>query len=191
MVSFRSAYAPLFVTLMSASLVQAETCPQAPDHSLSFQGLIAQVQQADNEGDARLISNKMWELWADAPNEQAQAILDRGMQKRASYDFLGALQEFDTLVDYCPQYAEGYNQRAFVNYLRQDFEAAVVDLDRALDLSPNHIAALSGKALSLYGLGRIAEARDTLGLALDMNPWLPERGLAAPGAPLAPEGTDL
>ncbi|UWQ89801.1 tetratricopeptide repeat protein [Aliisedimentitalea scapharcae] len=188
---FRFAYAPLILSAVSASVVEAETCPPPPDHSQSVQGLIEQVQAADNEGDARVISNQMWEFWADAPNEQAQAILDRGMQKRAAFDLAGALQEFDILVDYCPEYAEGYNQRAFVNYLRQDFRTAVVDLDRALQLSPDHIAALSGKALSLYALGQLDAARDALGRALEMNPWLPERGLAAPGGPLAPKGTDL
>jgi len=80
-------------------------------------------------------------------------------------------------VDYCPAYAEGYNQRAFVNFLRQNFAPALEDLDRALALSPRHIAALSGKALTLMGLGRDAEAQDVLRSALELNPWLNERHL--------------
>ncbi|MEM9550428.1 MAG: tetratricopeptide repeat protein, partial [Pseudomonadota bacterium] len=99
--------------------------------------------------------------------------------------------DFDTLIAYCPNYAEGYNQRAFVQFLRGDFRSAVEDLDRALALSPRHIAAMSGKALSLMGLDRLDEARLTMSDALALNPWLPERGLAAPGGPLAPKGTDL
>lgn len=95
------------------------------------------------------------------------------------------------LIAYCPAYAEGYNQRAFVNFLRQDYQSALTDLDRALALSPNHIAALSGRALSLLGLQRVEEARVALKRALDLNPWLPERHLAAPGGPLAPPGDDI
>ena len=83
-----------------------------------------------------MISNRMWEFWADAPNEQSQVILDQGMSRRAAWDLLGALQDFDRLVEYCPDYAEGYNQRAFVNYLRQDYTSALRDLDRTLQLSP-------------------------------------------------------
>ena len=50
-------------------------------------------------------------------------------------------------------------------------------LDRALERSPDHIAALAGKALTLTGLGRIDAAQGILRRALELNPWLPERGM--------------
>ncbi|WP_121067180.1 tetratricopeptide repeat protein [Chachezhania antarctica] len=167
------------------------TCPPAPDHTAELEDLIAEVQAAPNEGAARAISNRMWALWADAPDEPAQAILDRGMTQRRSFDLLGAQRAFDRLIDYCPDYAEGYNQRAFVAFLRQDYAAALPDLDRALEISPRHVAAMSGRALSLIGLGRLAEARVALSQALELNPWLPERRLIAPGGALADVGRDL
>jgi tetratricopeptide (TPR) repeat protein len=179
---------------LSASAGLAEPCPEPPDHSSDLAVLIGQIQAADNEDSAREISNQMWEFWADAPNDQAQSLLDRGMSRRAAYDYLGALADFDRLTDYCPNYAEGFNQRAFVNFLRQDYKTALVDLDRALALSPDHIAAMSGRALSLFALQRMDEARDALEQALALNPWLPERSLAAPGGPLQPlepAGEDL
>lgn len=167
------------------------SCPPPPDHGAALDGLILQLQAARSQAQAQPLANKMWDYWADAPNEQAQAILDAGMRRRAAYDFYGALQQFDRLIAYCPDYAEGYNQRAFVNFLRQDFAAALVDLDLALARSPRHIGALSGRALSLFALGQIAEARTALGQALALNPWLPERSLAAPGGPLAPQARDI
>jgi len=181
----------LSVPLMAASAVHQaaaqEVCPPSLDHSEALETLISQVQRAPNETEARHLSNQMWEFWADAPDDPAQAILDRGMTRRSSYDFLGALEDFDQLIAYCPHYAEGYNQRAFVHYLRQDYEAALKDLDQAVALSPRHVAALSGRALALYGLNRLGEARLALGEALTLNPWLPERGLATHGGPLSPQ----
>jgi tetratricopeptide (TPR) repeat protein len=179
------------VSALLAAPAWSEPCPASPDHSVDMMTLIEQVQSARNESAARVISNQMWSLWADAPNEQSQAMLDRGMTRRSSYDFIGALSDFDALVEYCPNYAEGYNQRAFVNYLRQDFTASLADLARAIALSPSHIAALSGRALSLMGLSRLEEARAAMALALELNPWLPERGLAAKGGPLAQPGEDI
>ncbi|MFS4582868.1 tetratricopeptide repeat protein [Phaeobacter sp. C3_T13_0] len=167
---------------------ETATCPAAPDHQPAIEVLINRVQAAPDEVTAQQISNQFWQYWADAPNAQAQALLDRGMTRRSAFDFLGALEAFDRLVEYCPDYAEGYNQRAFVHYLRRDFAAALEDLDRALARSPRHVAALSGRALSLYGLSRLPEARTALEQALALNPWLPERHLGAPGGPLAPEG---
>jgi tetratricopeptide (TPR) repeat protein len=179
--------APAFVT--SAAL--AQTCPDAPDHAAALDALIAQAQAAETAAEAQDLSSAMWTLWAEAPDAQAQALLDQGMASRAIYDFGDALGAFDRLVAYCPDYAEGYNQRAFVNFLRHDFAAALPDLDRALDLSPRHLGALSGKALTLMALGRLDEARAVLAAALALNPWLAERSLAAPGGPLAPPGEDI
>lgn len=178
----------LLISLIGSGVA---ACPKAPDHSEQLALLFKQVQGAQSEKDARNVSNQMWELWTKAPDEVAQEILDRGMSRRAGYDYAGALIDFNVLVEYCPNYAEGYNQRAFVNFLRQDFETALIDLDRTLELSPDHVGALSGQALSLLALNRIDEARRSMARALELNPWLPERGLAGPGGPLEPLGKDI
>jgi tetratricopeptide (TPR) repeat protein len=175
-------------TLVAAAPAAADNCPAAPDHGAELAELTGQVKAAEGEGEARAIAVRMWQLWTDAPDAQAQAILDRGMERRTAFNFLGALEDFDSLVAYCPEFAEGYNQRAFVYYLNGEFESALKDLDRALGLSPAHIGALSGRALTLMGLSRTDEAREALQMALALNPWLPERSLIAPGGPLAPQG---
>ncbi len=186
-----------FLTFISVALgvlattSAAQGCPEAPDHTERVATLIAEIQKSESEAAARAISNQLWELWTDAPDEWSQTMLDRGMTRRESWDLLGALKEFNTLVEYCPEYAEGYNQRAFVNYLRHDFAASLKDLDVAIELSPNHVAALSGRALALLGLKRIDEAREALSKALLLNPWLPERTLADPGGVLEQPGQDI
>jgi tetratricopeptide (TPR) repeat protein len=166
-------------------------CPNPPDISAELEGLVAEAHAATNDQAGRVVSGKMWEVWLRAPDEAAQEVLDSGMRKRDVYDFSGAYEDFDRLADYCPTYAEGFNQRAYINFLREDFAAALVDLDRALELSPDHVGAQSGRALTLMNLGRIDEARSQLLDALENNPWLSERFLLAKGAPLAPKGEDI
>lgn len=153
--------------------------------------MIAAANAADNERSGRAASDKMWEVWLRAPDRAAQEILDQGMRQRGNFDFVGAYDSFDALVGYCPDYAEGYNQRAFISFLREDFAAALIDLDRTLELSPNHVGAQSGRALTLMNLGRKDEARAQLEAALKNNPWLSERHLLVDGAPLGPEGEEL
>ncbi|MFD1343667.1 tetratricopeptide repeat protein [Litorisediminicola beolgyonensis] len=166
----------LFALLLVPLPAFAE-CPAAPDHSEAFDALLARVQDAPTEMAARAVTGEMWALWRDAPDEAAQSLLDEGIRARESYNYLRALELFDRLVDYCPDYAEGYNQRAFVSFLREDFAAALPDLDATLDLAPRHVAALAGKALTLIGLGRDAEGQRVLREALNLNPWLSERYL--------------
>jgi tetratricopeptide (TPR) repeat protein len=164
----------------------ADQCPAGPNHSARIAEIILALNDAPSAQASRPLSQELWELWLDAPDAAAQDMLDQGMAQREGADFLSARDTLDGLVEYCPNYAEGYNQRAFASFLRRDYAAALVDLDAALALMPNHIAALSGKGLTLMGLGRSEEGQDALRGALGLNPWLAERSLIA-----APEGTDI
>ena len=171
---------------LSAAPALAQTCPEAPDHSGQLAEILSELGNAQNEAAGRELSNSLWELWTDAPDAIAQEMLDDGMSRRSVYDFLGAREVFSRLIDYCPDYAEGYNQRAFTSFLSGDYAGALADLDRTLAIIPNHVGALSGKALTLIALGRNEEGQAALRAAVALNPWLQERALLDP-----PMGTDL
>jgi len=171
--------ATLVVFCLSAPMLHAqdEGCPPVADSETAKTEILRQLRLAPDETDARLLSDDLWRIWTEAPDARAQELLDEGMRQREGYDFLGARDTFDALVDYCPDYAEGYNQRAFASFLRQEYDQALIDLDAALQIDPRHVAALSGKALTLMGLGRQDEAQAILREALRLNRWLSERGL--------------
>lgn len=176
--------AAFLIVLFATPAIAA--CPPSPNIIDDETALFERIQAAENEMAARAFSLSLWDLWTKAPDAPAQALLDQGMNARASYDYLRAIEALDRLVDYCPDYAEGYNQRAFVNFLREDYETALVDLDRAIELSPRHTGALTGKALTLIGLGRIEDAQPLLKEAVALNPWLSERHLI-----IEPPGEEL
>lgn len=171
----RSFLLPLSLGLAAAFPAIADECPAAPDISGRIDALIAEIRLAPNEAAARPISNRMWELWVEAPDARAQTLLDDGMARIRVADYEGAVAVLDELVVYCPDYAEGYNQRAFANFLQGQYGLALEDLDLALERSPTHVGALSGKALTLMGLGRVKAGQAVLRDALALNPWLSER----------------
>src|SRR6056297_3764559 len=121
------------VMILLAAPAWAE-CPAPPDHGKALGDLIEQAQTAPNEATGRSLSNRTWKLWTDAPDAHAQNLLESGMSRREIYDFNAAIRAFDALVDYCPGYAEGYNQRGFIHYLREEFDKALPDLQAALEL---------------------------------------------------------
>ena len=155
--------------------VALAACPEPPDHSDRLAQLFNQAQAAPDARSGQLVSNRMWALWAEAPDDHAQQLLNTGMQMRAGFALADAVEVFDELVAYCPDYAEGYNQRAFANFIRGDYAAALADLERTLELSPTHVAAKAGLALTHMGLGDMDRAQRLLREALALNPWLPER----------------
>jgi tetratricopeptide (TPR) repeat protein len=155
----------------------AEGCASVPDISADLDALIEEARAAPTERFARPIAARMWELWTRAPDSRAQELLDSGMARLRVADYPAAVAAFDALVAYCPDYAEGYNQRAFANFLQGELRLALADLDLALERSPRHVGALSGKAMTLFVLGELQAGQEALRAALDLNPWLAERAL--------------
>jgi hypothetical protein len=86
--------------------------------------LVAKAPPNETEGRTTSYGNR-----GTAPDEIAQEILGQGCHV-ASPTTLSALH-FDKLVECCSDYAEGYNQRAFINFIREDYAAAPPDLERA------------------------------------------------------------
>ena len=172
--------------LLAAPALADETCPAAPDQVAERAQIMTVMRHARDQTEAQFMTNQLWQIWTDAPDAKAQALLDEGMARRMAYDFAGSRAVLDGLVAYCPDYAEGWNQRAFAAFLAQDYPAALADLDVALGIMPDHVAALSGKALTLIGMGRNDEAQVVLRAAVALNPWLGERALL-----VEPPGQDI
>ncbi len=186
----RLIYALAFM-IAPANAALAQECPAVADATAEIDQLFEQAQTAEDFRAGQAVSAALWEVWLRAPDEVSQEVLDRGMAARGSYDFLEAYSQFTRLTEYCPEYAEGWNLRAYISFIREDYPGALTDLDRALALQPRHIGAQSGRALTLMNMGRIAEARTQMQEAVANNPWLSEAALLAKGAPLGPIGDDI
>jgi len=157
----------------SADAVQYETLMDALAHSTS-------------QADADQIADKIWHVWLTAPDEAAQAVLDAALRRRSAFDFLGAIHELDRLIASYPDYAEGWNQRATMYFMRGDYEASLADVAEVLAREPRHFGALSGKAIIFYRQGKVGLAKIAVRDALKVHPFLHERSLLD-----VPSGTDL
>ncbi len=152
-------------------------CPAGTDYTEDLAQIVERMQLAPHQGAAQDLAGQMWEIWLDAPDELAQAMLDEGLAMMRYGELAGSRAKLSELINYCPEYPEGYNQRAFAAFQQGDYAAALVDLDAAIALQPVHLGALTGKALTLIGMGRDDEAQEVLRMALEINPWLAERAL--------------
>lgn len=139
--------------------------------------LLQQLAVAEREADGRKIESHLWEYWFnESPTVDARQLLDKGRERRESYDYEAAEQLFDELVAAEPGYAEAYNQRAFVRFLREDFDGALADLEFTLQKKPWHFGALSGMYHVLRIQNRHGAAFDMLRKAVEIHPWIQERG---------------
>ena len=167
----------LLLSLFALPALAGEPCPAVPDHAAAKAELLRALRDARDEGAAGAITADLWAMWTDAPDARAQGMLDTGIRLIRVRNLAASEAVLGELIGYCPDYAEGWNQRGFARFLMGAHEGALGDLDRALALDPRHVPALSGKALVLMHLGRHEEAQLVLREAVRMNPWLAERSL--------------
>lgn len=142
------------------------------------EALFRALKNAPDEAEARIVENEIWKSWLDdAPTEAIRSKLDTAMRRRGQQDFQGAEVLLDEIIEAAPDYAEGWNQRAFVQFLQGDYEASLEDIGRALELEPRHFGALSGKAMILMTLGRVRLGQSALREAVEIHPYLKERSM--------------
>jgi tetratricopeptide (TPR) repeat protein len=156
----------------------AQPCP-APDPGLAVERapLFEDLRAAPNEMRGREVADRIWRSWHVAPDADAQVLLDTAKRRLREADYPEADRLLSALVAYCPDYAEGWNQRAFARFLVGDLDGALHDLDRTLELEPMHFGALTGRALTLLRQGRAELGQKALRQAVAVNPWITERYL--------------
>ena len=161
--------------LLTALLMWFAALPLWADDN--YEALMSALAQADNPAQAAQISGEIWQIWLTAPDPAAQEVLDNAMQRRQAYDFLGAIDHLDRLVQGWPDYAEGWNQRATVHFLRGEYEKSLADVAQTLAREPRHFGALAGKAVILFNQGRTPLAQIAVREALQYHPFLNERAI--------------
>lgn len=171
------------------STAQAETRLER-DRRILFERL----RNARSEKEGRRAEDEIWRMWmAQAPTPGIGEAVAEAMRRREQYDWNRAREILDRVVTDAPDYAEGWNQRAFIRFLQQDLDGALEDVERTLALEPQHFAALSGQALILMQQGRIEPGQKVLRRAVEIHPWLKERSMLfpTPGQILPDEGKDI
>jgi len=139
--------------------------------------LMTQLAQAQSEPEGREAEAKVWEFWfSESPNTEVRTLLDAGRERIQAYDFEAAENHLNEVVKAAPDYAEGYNQRAYARFLRENFEDSLSDLEKTLELEPDHFGALSGMYHILRIQNRTTAAMDVLRQAVTIHPWIQERG---------------
>jgi tetratricopeptide (TPR) repeat protein len=106
--------------------------------------LYAHLATAEDEQAAKPIAETIERLWLYSGSDTINLLMERSAAALAAKNSELALKLLDNVVALAPDYAEGFNRRAYVLFSQNNLESAVGDLRRALALEPNHFKALDG-----------------------------------------------
>lgn len=157
--------------LLFALGVALATPVSADQHAAELPALLGSLTTAPTAAAARVIEQKIWALWFEAPAPEADTLFKAGRTAGEQGDIPQALAAYDQLVQKFPDFAEAWNQRAIVKFMMGDLDGALEDVAHALELEPRHFGALSGRGQCYLHMQRMGDALEALEAAQAINPW--------------------
>ncbi len=136
--------------------------------------LFEQLKTAPNFEMAHVIELQIWHIWSKANTAGGGLLLRQGVQYMNEGDHEKALVNFNALVEIEPEFAEGWNKRATLHYLMDNYDGSVADIQRTLALEERHFGALSGLGLIYDSLDQKEAALKAFRAALEIYPNMEE-----------------
>jgi tetratricopeptide (TPR) repeat protein len=114
----------------------------------------------------------LWAMWHRSGKPEIDGLLHDGIVAMQQQEYTAAEQTFSQIIALVPDFAEGWNKRATVRYMAQNYEGAIADCEETLKRNPNHFGALSGQGLCHMALGQFREATTLFRRTLEVHPHL-------------------
>lgn len=176
------------VAVMPASAQEPKTfppskqkkLPEAPaklprvsgDKTKNLDFLFGALKAAPNEESAKAVEARIWALWTATPSDTTALLMLRVKAAMDGKDMDVALKLLDAVIKLKPDYVEGWNRRATLYYLQNNYARSMEDIREVLIREPRHFGALAGLGLIMQETGDDKNALEAFRKALAINPHL-------------------
>ena len=128
-----------------------EAPPQTPAEARAdlYARLAASTDADETEGLVGLLVG----TYAQSGSDTGDLLLQRARKAMGEKEYDAAEKILDSTVALLPDWAEGWNARATLRYLDDDYDGSMADIAEVLKREPRHLGAL-------LGMSHILEARD-------------------------------
>ena len=157
--------------------------PRQPPHSVPSEQaqrgsvldrLFGQLKASPDADSARGVAEAIQRVWLHSGSDTADLLMTRAATAMAVKDLKTAEAVLDALVGIEPDWAEAWNKRATVRFMREDLDGAMADIDETLRREPRHFGALTGLGAILQKSDLDKRALEAYRRALDVYPEQPE-----------------
>jgi tetratricopeptide (TPR) repeat protein len=142
------------------------------DRTRGLDFLFGALKAAPDEASAKHVEARIWALWMQTPSDTAALLMMRARAAMDAQQMDVALKLLDAVVKLRPDYVEGWNRRATLYYLQNDYAHSLQDIEQVLVREPRHFGALAGLGMIMQDLGDEKRALDAFRKALAVNPHL-------------------
>src|SRR5882724_7959127 len=159
---------------------QQKKPPEAPgklpkvgaDKTRGLDFLFGALKAAPDEASAKHVEARIWAIWLQTPSDTVSLLMTRAKTAMEGQNSDVALKLLDAVVKLRPDYVEGWNRRATLYYLKNDYAHSLEDIEQVLVREPRHFGALAGLGMIMQDIGDERRALDAFRKALAVNPHL-------------------
>jgi tetratricopeptide (TPR) repeat protein len=130
------------------------------------------LKVAPDEASAKHVEARIWALWMQTPSDTAALLMVRAKAAMDAQQMDVALKLLDAVVKLRPDYVEGWNRRATLYYLQNDYQHSLADIAQVLAREPRHFGALAGLGMIMQDIGDDKRALDAFRKAIAIDPYL-------------------
>lgn len=142
------------------------------DKTRGLDFLFGALKAAPDEASAKHVEARIWAVWMQTPSDTAALLMVRAKAAMDAKQVDVALKLLDAVVKLRPDYVEGWNRRATLYYLKNDYAHSLQDIEQVLVREPRHFGALAGLGMIMQDFGDEKRALDAFRKALAVNPHL-------------------
>jgi len=114
----------------------------------------------------------LWRSWCRSGDSETDGVFRVGVDAMQKGKLEDAEQRFSRVIELMSGFAEGWNKRATVRFMRRNFAGSIADCQETLARNPNHFGAASGQGLCHLSRGEFREAAVCFRRALEIHPHL-------------------
>lgn len=146
--------------------------PRTPaEREKALSDLYAHLATADSDTSAKAVATSIERLWMNSSSDTVALLMERAIAAVHKKKPEVALRILDEVVALAPDYAEGWNQRAYIHFTQNQVQQALGDIRRVLALDPNHFKALDGLVHVLKEIGQKKGALAAAKKLLEVYPF--------------------
>lgn len=145
---------------------------RTPPPQKMLDDLFVRLATAGDADQAQGIAGAIERIWMRSASDTASLLMDRAMTAVQGKDLELAETLLTSVVAIEPDWAEAWNKRSTVRFLRDDDAGAMQDVAQVLVREPRHFGALAGMGAILQRQGMDKQALTVLRRALAVDPQL-------------------
>jgi tetratricopeptide (TPR) repeat protein len=112
----------------------------------------------------------IWKIWARSGDPNVDRLYARGIREMNEGSFARAISTFSEIIKLKPEFAEGWNKRATLYFMTEQYDKSLEDCDEVMKRNPYHFGALSGYGHIHVEFKLYEQAIEYFQKALKINP---------------------